>query len=254
MDTERYEQSLDEQPTISPWARFNLVVTSLELLQRTEQYRKEAGDPSRALGPRDHRRGPPPQGREGLRGRAGAGEELPGGCCCSPPRRCSSIPAEYQALLSLIDPLDRAHRRRSSRRASRGRKSSRKAVRALMVGQVDQELGEGARQDASPTTRRCRRSRTPTRCSLHLAETYSLSDRLIRNRRAVVGGFSERKLHVHPVGLLAGRARGARRGAGPAGRRTARCGAPRWPTWCGASSRRPRPSSPRCGATRPWRA
>jgi ATP-dependent helicase HepA len=36
---------------------------------------------------------------------------------------------------------------------------------------------------------------------LHLAETYSLSDRLIRNRRAVVGGFSERKLHVHPVAL-----------------------------------------------------
>ena len=77
MDTERYEQSLEEQPTLSPWARFNFVVTSLELLQRSEQYRQEAGR-SAALGSGHHRRGPPPQGREGVRGRAGAGEELLG--------------------------------------------------------------------------------------------------------------------------------------------------------------------------------
>src|SRR5262249_24498007 len=33
----------------------------------------------------------------------------------------------------------------------------------------------------------------------HLAETYSLSEALIRNRRARVGGFSERRLHRHVV-------------------------------------------------------
>ncbi len=35
----------------------------------------------------------------------------------------------------------------------------------------------------------------------HIAETYSLSEQLLRNRRAVVGGFASRVLHVHPVAL-----------------------------------------------------
>jgi ATP-dependent helicase HepA len=33
----------------------------------------------------------------------------------------------------------------------------------------------------------------PDEMLMHLAETYSLSDRLIRNRRVRVGGFSARK-------------------------------------------------------------
>ena len=43
MDTERYEESLAEAPEQSPWARFPLVVTSLELLSRSVEHRQEAG-------------------------------------------------------------------------------------------------------------------------------------------------------------------------------------------------------------------
>src|SRR5690606_10442566 len=35
----------------------------------------------------------------------------------------------------------------------------------------------------------------------HVAEVYSLSARLVRNRRAVVGGFTERRLHRLDVTL-----------------------------------------------------
>lgn len=48
----------------------------------------------------------------------------------------------------------------------------------------------------------------PDEMLMHLAETYSLSDRLIRNRRVRVGGFSARKLHVHSVTLPGRRAQG----------------------------------------------
>ncbi|HLM47824.1 MAG TPA: SNF2-related protein, partial [Myxococcaceae bacterium] len=40
MDSERYAQSLKEMPTVSPWARFPLVVTSLEMLARGEEHRR----------------------------------------------------------------------------------------------------------------------------------------------------------------------------------------------------------------------
>ncbi len=73
MDSDRYAQSLKEQPEVSPWARFPLVVTSLEMLSRTEEHRRGGGRGGRVLGPGHHRRGAPPQGREGLRGRRGAG-------------------------------------------------------------------------------------------------------------------------------------------------------------------------------------
>jgi ATP-dependent helicase HepA len=45
MDTERYQSSLREAPDVSPWARFPLVVTSLEMLARTAEHRAQAGAP-----------------------------------------------------------------------------------------------------------------------------------------------------------------------------------------------------------------
>src|SRR3954471_1249364 len=41
MDTERYEKSLEEMPGVSPWTRFDFIVTSLEMLQRNPKYREE---------------------------------------------------------------------------------------------------------------------------------------------------------------------------------------------------------------------
>src|SRR5207302_340284 len=42
MDSDRHESSLKEQPGVSPWTRFDKVVTSLELLSRSETHLKEA--------------------------------------------------------------------------------------------------------------------------------------------------------------------------------------------------------------------
>jgi len=104
MDTERYEQSLDEQPTISPWSRFNFVVTSLELLQRTEQYRKEAGDPSAhwdlvIIDEAHHLKG------EKAYEAALALAKNAWGLLLLTATPMQLDPGEYQALLSLIDPL-----------------------------------------------------------------------------------------------------------------------------------------------------
>src|SRR5262252_6631223 len=45
IDGERYEKSLEEMPGVSPWTRFDHVVTSLEMLQRNPKYREEAAAP-----------------------------------------------------------------------------------------------------------------------------------------------------------------------------------------------------------------
>jgi ATP-dependent helicase HepA len=48
MDSDRHAASLKEQPDRSPWARFDKVVTSLELLSRTDEYLAQAADPEAA--------------------------------------------------------------------------------------------------------------------------------------------------------------------------------------------------------------
>src|SRR5204863_1246399 len=44
MDGERYEKSLEEMPGVSPWTRFDHIITSLEMLQRNPRYRDEAAE------------------------------------------------------------------------------------------------------------------------------------------------------------------------------------------------------------------
>ena len=198
MDTERYEQSIDEQPTVSPWARFELVVTSLELLQRSEQHRKETGDPKAGwdlviIDEAHHLKGD--KAYEAAKALA----KNSWGLLLLTATPMQLDPAEYQALLSLIDPVTAPSAKDFEARLARQEELS-KAIRALLSGKKTatavKELAAKFPHDES-----LQEIDDPDQMLSHLAETYSLSDRLIRNRRAVVGGFSERKLHVHNVEL-----------------------------------------------------
>ncbi len=196
MDTDRYEQSLDEQPTVSPWSRFNFIVTSLELLQRSEQYRKEAGDKSAhwdlvIIDEAHHLKGEKAYEAAQALARNSWGLLL----LTATPMQLD--PAEYQALLSLIDPLTAPSAKEFEARLERQEELS-KALRALMAGKSTKaSVKELARK--FPEDEALQEIEDGDEMLLYLAETYSLSDRLIRNRRATVGGFSARKLHVHPV-------------------------------------------------------
>jgi ATP-dependent helicase HepA len=198
MDTERYEQSVDENPTISPWARFDLVITSLELLQRSEQHRAEAGELKAhwdlvIIDEAHHLKGD--KAYEAAQSLA----KNTWGLLLLTATPMQLDPAEYQALLSLIDPLTAPSARQFEARLSRQEDLS-KAVRALLEGKGAQAaVKELAKR--FPDDEALQEIDDPDEMLGHLSETYSLSDRLIRNRRAVVGGFSARALHVHPVTL-----------------------------------------------------
>lgn len=198
MDTERYEQSLDEQPAISPWQRFNFVITSLELLQRNEQYRAEAGEREAhwdlvIIDEAHHLKGE--KAYEAAQGLA----KNSWGLLLLTATPMQLDPGEYQALLSLIDPLTAPSAKEFEARLARQEELSR-ALRALLAGK---STGAAVKDLAKkfPGDEALQEIDDPDEMLLHLAETYSLSDRLIRNRRAVVGGFSERRLHVHQVAL-----------------------------------------------------
>jgi ATP-dependent helicase HepA len=198
VDAERYEKSLEEQPTVSPWARFEHVITSLEFLQRGEQHRKETGD-SRAywdlviIDEAHHLKG------EKAYEAAQALAKNCWGLLLLTATPMQLDPAEYQALLSLIDPLTAPTVKEFEARLARQEELS-QAVRALLSGTE----AKGAVKELAkrfPEDEALQEIVDPDEMLAHLAETYSLSDRLIRNRRAVVGGFSRRALHVHSVKL-----------------------------------------------------
>ena len=198
MDSDRYEQSLDELPTVSPWARFDHVITSLELFQRSAQHRNEAGD-KRAhwdlviIDEAHHLKG------EKAYEAAQALSANTWGLLLLTATPMQLDPAEYQALLSLIDPLTAPTAEQLTARLSRQEELS-QAVRGLLSGSATRKAVQALAR-RFPDDEALQELDDPDEMLGHLAETYSLSDRLIRNRRAVVGGFSSRVLHVHPVAL-----------------------------------------------------
>ena len=130
-------------PDVSPWARFPLVVTSLELLSRGEEHRAGRGGRGRLLGPGHHRRGAPPQGREGLRGRRGAGEEQLGPAAAH--RHAHAVgPRRVPRAAHAHRRRHRAHGGGLRGSGSRGRRSCRAAVRGLLEGKDASSGGEGA--------------------------------------------------------------------------------------------------------------
>src|SRR5919198_2062311 len=192
MDGERYAQSLKEQPGLSPWVRFPRIVTSLELLSRSDEHRAQAGHPSAywdlvIIDEAHHLKA------EKAFAAAEALANNAWGLLLLTATPMQLDPAEYHGLLGLIDPETAPTLEGFQRRLARQEELS-AAVRALIEQNASAQAVE---QLASrfPDDPKLRSHADPAELLSHLAETYSLSDVLIRNRRAVVGGFAQRLLH-----------------------------------------------------------
>jgi ATP-dependent helicase HepA len=198
LDSERYAQSLQEHPSVSPWARFPKVVTSLELLSRGDEHRAQAGDPAAywdlvIIDEAHHLKG------EKAFEAAQALATNAWGLLLLTATPMQLDPVEYHGLLRLIDPDTAPTLDGFQERLSRQEELS-ATVRSLLEQHASAEAVE---QLASryPDDSKLRSHSDPATLLAHLAETYSLSDRLIRNRRAVVGGFAQRRLHRHRVAI-----------------------------------------------------
>ncbi len=198
LDTERLSASREEQPDVSPWARFPTVVTSLELLSRSEAMSAEAAAAGWDLVIVDE--------AHHLRGEAAfraisALAPRTWGLLLLTATPMQLDPEEYRRLLTLLDPATAPTPEQLAKRLARQEALS-EVVRALLASPDKVPAAPLAALRARyPDDARLAKLRTPAALLSHLAETYSLSDRLIRNRRARVGGFSERRLHRHPVRL-----------------------------------------------------
>ncbi len=194
MDGERHAASLKERPEISPWERYDKVVTSLELLSRGDEHRADVGKPSAywdlvIIDEAHHLKGE----RAFQAAQALAANSWGLLLLTATPMQLD--PAEYRGLLTLIDPataptLEGFQERLSRQEALSG------SVRALLEGKAVPDLAR-----RFPKDDRLKSLKGKDALLAHLAETYSLSDRLVRNRRAVVGGFGGRTLVRHEVTL-----------------------------------------------------
>lgn len=200
MDSDRYAQSLKEQPDVSPWARFPLVVTSLEMLSRTEEHREAVADEDAfwdlvIIDEAHHLKGEKAfEAAEALAGNSW-------GLLLLTATPMQLDPAEYHGLLTLIDAATAPTVKGFEARLARQEELS-TAVRSLLEGNAPAKAVKALAQ-RFPEDTKLQGLKDKDALLEHLAETYSLSDRLVRNRRAIVGGFSTRRLHRHPVQLSA---------------------------------------------------
>jgi ATP-dependent helicase HepA len=194
LDLDRYASSLREQPGVSPWARFDQVVASLEMLSRGDEHHVQAASPEAfwdlvIIDEAHHLKG------EKAFQAALAIAANSWGLLLLTATPMQLDPAEYHRLLTVIDP-ETAPTLEALQERLRRQESLTSAVRELLQGKPG---GKAIATLASqfPTDDKLRSLREPSALLAHLAETYSLSEALIRNRRAVVGGFAERRLHRH---------------------------------------------------------
>src|SRR5215813_9226460 len=170
----------------SPWGRHPLVITSLEWLSRTREEAKDAAEAGWDLVVMDeahHLRGSRAyEVAESLARRTW-------GLLLLTATPLQLDPAEYHALLRLVDPAPAATEAELRARLARQGDLSAE-VRALLAGD-----GSAADRIAGlfPDDAALGTLRGPGLLA-HLAESYGLSARLLRNRRAVVGGFTPRRL------------------------------------------------------------
>ena len=190
MDPERAKDDREaadsEAEPGEPWDRHPLVITSLEWLSRSQQesdHAAEAGWDLVVIDEAHHLRGARAyQVAESLAKRTW-------GLLLLTATPLQLDPAEYHALLRLVDPAPAATEAELRARLLRQGDLSAE-VRALLAGDAqaaariaalfpdDEELGKLQGKALL----------------LHLAESYGLSARLLRNRRAIVGGFTRRSL------------------------------------------------------------
>ena len=175
----------------SPWGRHPLVITSLEWLSRTREEVKaaaEAGWDLVVIDEAHHLRGARAYEVAQALARKTWGLLL----LTATPLQLD--PAEYHALLRLVDPAPAATEQELRARLARQGELSAE-VRSLLSGD-----GSAAERIARlfPEDAMLRELRGDALLT-HLAESYGLSARLLRNRRAVVGGFTPRRLTKIPV-------------------------------------------------------
>ena len=170
----------------SPWGRHPLVITSLEWLSRSREEATGAAEAGWDLVVMDE--------AHHLRGSrayevAHALARRTWGLLLLTATPLQLDPAEYHALLRLVDPAPAATEEELRARLARQGDLSAE-VRALLAGDAaaaDRIAG------LFPEDAALRTLRGPELLA-HLAESYGLSARLLRNRRAVVGGFTPRRL------------------------------------------------------------
>jgi ATP-dependent helicase HepA len=190
MDPDRARDARDEgaDPDApgSPWARHHLVVTSLEWLSRAHGEAEEAAEAGWDLAVFDE--------AHHLRGSrayevASAIARRTWGLLLLTATPLQLDPGEYHALLRLVDPAPAATE--DELRARLARQGALSAeVRALLAGDSStaERIAELFPDDPEL------RSLRGNDLLAHLADSYGLSSRLLRNRRAVVGGFTPRVL------------------------------------------------------------
>src|SRR3954471_19890988 len=181
-DREAAEAEADGEP----WDRHPLVITSLEWLSRSKeesQHAAGAGWDLVVIDEAHHLRGARAYEVAQALARKTWGLLL----LTATPLQLD--PAEYHALLRLVDPAPAATEQElRARLARQGDLSS--EVRALLAGDAS---ATGRMANLFPDDPALRELSGPALFA-HLAESYGLSARLLRNRRAVVGGFTPRSL------------------------------------------------------------
>ena len=196
LDSDRYAASLEEEPDASPWARFHTVIASLETLSRSDEHVEQASRPEAfwdlvIFDEAHHLKS------ERAFQAAKAVARNCWGLLLLTATPMQLDPSEYHRLLTLVDPRQAPSLARFEERLSRQEELSR-WVRELIgnapVQQIAQRLAARFPNDEELT-----KASSRDRLLAHLAETYSLSESLVRNRRAVVGGFAERRLNRHEL-------------------------------------------------------
>ena len=190
MDPERAKDDREaadaEAAEDSPWSRHPLVITSLEFLSRSRDESSDAADAGWDLVIIDE--------AHHLRGArayevAKALARKTWGLLLLTATPLQLDPAEYHALLKLVDPAPAATEQELRARLERQGDLSTE-VRALLAGDASAQARIARLFPDDPELKTLKKDALLA----HLAESYGLSSRLVRNRRAVVGGFTPRKL------------------------------------------------------------
>jgi len=205
------EERLEREALVSTrpaWWRYDKVVTSLELLAKHKVHRDAVGDPSAGwdlviIDEAHH------LVDEAAFDAAAAAADNTHGLLLLTATPLQLDPNEYYLLLSLVDPVIPETYEEFERRLERQGDLSEK-LRKLLSAKTPRSAGASARAIAkmipqdeflAEKAEAIARGEDGAKEAFvrHMAEAYSLSSRLIRNRRAVVGGMAPRKLVRHDV-------------------------------------------------------
>ena len=218
MDPERAQNDRDDEAEAgtpgTPWSRHKLVVTSLEWLSRSKEEAAQAADAGWDLVIFDeahHLRS------ERAYEVAQALAARTWGLLLLTATPLQLDPAEYHALLRLVDPAPAASETELRERLSRagdlstevralleGDRAAARKIAALFPGDAELQLlcKVAASGPAKSAAGSARAVDEPLEQLLHhLADGYGLSARLLRNRRSFVGGFTKRALQIAEVTL-----------------------------------------------------